>query len=159
MEIEYRFENVIFDLYELHCLIDARLAFPGEDRDDVARKADVPVDEKAVERAWLGRGLSRLRVAPGILRDILPREHRLHAGNEHGAGNVDLADDGVGVRRAEELHDETVFRRDVLGVDRLSGHELHGVELADGLADGVHAFASFAFFHARKRCIPRSCPS
>ena len=159
MEIEHRLEHVVLDLYELHRLIDARLVPPGENGDDVAREADVAVDHKPVKRARLRRGLPGLRIAPGILRHVLPREHGFHARHAHGAFGVDLTHDGVRVRRAEEPYDEAVSRRDILGVDRLPGHELHGVQLAHTLIDGIHSPASFAFFHARKLCMARSCPS
>ena len=159
-EIEHRLEHVVLDLYELHRLIDARLVPPGENGDNVARKADMAVDHEPVERARLRRGLPGLRIAPGVLRHVLPRKHGFHARHAHGAFGVDLAYHGVGVRRAEKLYHKAVFRRDVLGVDRLPGHELHGVQLAHALIDGVHSsLASFAFFHARKLCMPRSWPS
>lgn len=48
-EIEHRLEHVVLDLYELHCLIDARLVPPGKNGDNVARKADMAVDHEPVE--------------------------------------------------------------------------------------------------------------
>ena len=159
-EIEHRLKHVVLDLYELHRFVDARLVPPGENGDNVAREADVAVDHEPVERTGLRRGLPGLRIAPGVLRHVLPRKHGFHARHAHGAFGVDLANHGVRVRRAEKLYHKTVFRRDVLGVDRLPRHELHGVQLAHALIDGVHSsLASFAFFHARKLCMPRSCPS
>ena len=137
-EIEHRLEHVVLDLYELHRLIDARLIPPGENGDNVARKADVA----------------------GVLRHVLPRKHGFHARHAHGSLRVDLAHHGVCVRRAQKFYYKTVSRRDVLGIDWLPGHKLHGVQLAHALIDGVHSsLASFAFFHARKLCMPRSCPS
>ena len=159
-EIEHRLEHVVLDLYELHRLIDARLVPPGENGDNVARKADVAVDHEPVERARLRRGLPGLRIAPGVLRHVLPRKHGFHARHAHGSLRVDLAHHGVCVRRAQKFYYKTVSRRDVLGIDWLPGHKLHGVQLAHALIDGVHSsLASFAFFHARKLCMPRSCPS
>ena len=158
-EIQHRLKHVVLDLYELHRFVDARLVPPGENGDNVAREADVAVDHEPVERTGLRRGLSGLRITPGVLRHVLPGKHGLHARHAHGAAGVNLAHQRVRVRRAQKLYHEAVFRRDVLGIDRLSGHELHGVQLAHALIYGVHSPASFALFHARKLCMARSCPS
>ncbi len=159
VEIEHRLEHVVLDFYKLHRLIDACLILSGKNGDNIARKADMAVDHKPVKRTRLRRGLPGLRIAPGVLRHVLPRENCLHAGYAHGALGVDLTHDSVCVRRAEELYYEAVFGRDVLGIDRLAGHKLHGVQLSHAMIYGVHSPASFALFHARKFCMPRSWPS
>ena len=158
--VEHRFQHLILDLYHFQRLIDAFIVFACYDGHHVAHKADVAVDEKAVIGAGLGVSLTGLSVAAGILRHVLPGEDGLNARHLLRHSGVDALHDGVGVGRAQELHDEAVGGDEVVHIDGLARHQLHGILLAEGFVDCVHSAASFfAFFHARKFWMPRSWPS
>ena len=63
----------------------------------------------------------------------------------------------VSLKEQQELHDEAVGGDEVVHIDGLARHQLHGILLAEGFVDCVHSAASFfAFFHARKFRMPRS---
>lgn len=155
--VQHRFQHLILDLYHFHRLIDAFIVFACHDGHHIAHKADVAVDEKAVIGAGLGVSLTGLGVTAGILRHVLPGEDGLNARHLLRHSGVDALHDGVGVGRAQELHDEAVGGDEVVHIDGLARHQLHGILLAEGFVDCVHSAASFfAFFHARKFWMPRS---
>ena len=155
--VQHRFQHLILDLYHFQRLIDAFIVFACHDGHHIAHKVDVAVDEKAVIGAGLGVSLARLGVAAGILRHVLPGKDGLNARHLLRHSGVDALHDGVGVGRAQELHDEAVGGDEVVHIDGLARHQLHGILLAEGFVDCVHSAASFfAFFHARKFWMPRS---
>ena len=158
--VQHRFQHLIGDLYQFQRLIDAFVVLARHDGHNVAHEADVAVDEEAVVGAGLRVGLACLRVAAGVLRHILPCKDGLDAGHLLGHSGVDALHDGVGVGGAQELDDEAVGGDEVVHIDGLARHQLHGVLLTEGSVDRIHSAASFlAFFHARKFWMPRSWPS
>ena len=158
--VQHRLQHLIGDLYQFQRLIDAFVILARHDGHNVAHEADVAVDEEAVVGAGLRVGLACLRVAAGVLRHILPCKDGLDAGHLLGHSGVDALHDGVGVGGAQELDDEAVGGDEVVHIDGLARHQLHGVLLAEGSVDRIHSAASFlAFFHARKFWMPRSWPS
>ena len=50
------------------------------------------------------------------------------------------------VRRAQELDDQTICRRDIIRVHAAARHQRHRVFFAYGLMHSLHAFSSFARF-------------
>ena len=108
------------------------------------------VDNKAVIRAGLRIGLTGLRVAAAVLVYVLPCEDGLHAGDFHRGGLVDRLDDGVRVRRAQQLDAQAVVRRYIVHIHRLAGDELHRILFAERLIDYLHcASSSLCFFQSR----------
>ena len=159
MIVQHCFQNLIFHLDELESLIHALFVLTGHNGHHIAHKAHMAVNEQAVTRTGFRIGLASLRVARRILRHILPCKDRLDAGHLFCYSRIDRFDDGICVRRAQQLYDQAVLRDDIIHVDGLAGHKLHGVLFAHGLVHGFHWAASFPFFHAKKFKIPRSWPS
>ena len=159
MVVQHGLQNLILHLDELEGLVHAFLVLTGHDGHHVAHKAYMAVDEQTVARAGFRVGLARLGVAGRILRHILPGEDSFNAGHLFGNRSVDVLDNGVCVRRAQELDNEAVLRDHIIHIDGLAGDQLHSVLFAEGLIDGVHSAASFCFFQARKFRMPRSWPS
>ena len=94
---------------------------------------------------------------PCALQRGLRSEDGLNARHLLRHSRIDALHDGVGVGRAQELHDKAVGGDEVVHIDGLTRHQLHGILLAEGFVDCVHSAVSFfAFFHARKFRIPRS---
>ena len=163
MEIQNRLKNFILDLDELQRLVHALLIPSCHDGDHIAHIPDMAVHDQAVIGTHLRVGLACLCVTSSVLRDILPGVDRLDAVHLHRRDFVDRSHDRICVGRAEKLYDQAVLRRDIIHVDRLSGHELHSVFFAHRLVYIFHASAAsfpfFSFFHSRNAWMPRSCPS
>ena len=160
VEIEHRLEHLVLHLDQFHRLIHAFFVRTGENRHHIAYKAYMAVDNKAVIRTRLRISLTGLRVAAAVLVYVLPCEDGLHAGDFHRGGLVDALDDGVCVRRAQQLDAQAVARRYIVHIHRLTGDELHRILFAERLIDYLHcASSSLCFFQSRYARIPRSCPS
>ena len=157
--IQHCFQDFIFHLDELECLIYALFVLACHDGHHIAHKAHMAVNEQAVTRTGFRIGLARLRVARRILRHILPCKDRLDAGYLFCHSRIDGFDDGICVRRAQQLYDQAVLRDHIVHIDGLAGDQLHGILFAERFVDGIHSAASFCFFHARKFRMPRSWPS
>ena len=157
--VQHGFQYLVLHLDELEGLVHAFLVLTGHDGHHVAHKAYMAVDEQTVARAGLRVGLACLGVAGCILRDIFPGENRFNVGHLFGNRSVDVLDNGVCVRRAQELDNEAVLRDHIVHIDGLAGDQLHGILFTERLVDGTHSAASFCFFHARKFMMPRSWPS
>ena len=150
VEIEHRLEHLVLHLDQLHRLIHAFFVRTGENRHHIADKAHMAVDNKAVIRTRLRIGLTGLRVAAAVLVYVLPCEDGLHAGDFHRGGLVDRLDDGVRVRRAQQLDAQAVARRYIVHIHRLAGDELHRILFAERLIDYLHcASSSLCFFQSR----------
>ena len=117
------------------------------------------VNEQAVTRTGFRIGLASLRVARRILRHILPCKDCLDAGHLFCHSRIDGFDNGICVRRAQQLYDQAVLRDHIVHIDGLAGDQLHGILFTERLVDGTHSAASFCFFHVRKFMMPRSWPS
>ena len=157
--VQHCFQNLIFHLDELEGLIHALFVFAGYDGHHIAHKAHMAVDEQAVMRTGFRIGLACLRVARRILRHILPCKDCFDPGHFFCHSGVDGFDDGICVRRAQQLHSQAVLRDHIIHINRLSGDQLHRILFTEGFIDGTHSAASFCFFHARKFMMPRSWPS
>ena len=156
-EVEKRLEHLVFDLDQPHRLVHALFVLACDNRNDVADKADMAVDDQTVIRTRLGISLACLRVAAAVLRHVLPGEDALHAGYLHGGGGIDALDDGVRMGRAQQLDAQAALRDHVIHVHRLTGDELHRVLFAQRFVYDLHALpSSFCFFHARNARMPRS---
>ena len=150
VEIEHRLEHLVLHLDQLHRLIHTFFVRTGENRHHIAYKAHMAVDDKAVIRAGLRISLAGLRVAAAVLVYVLPCEDGLHAGDFHRGGLVDRLDDGVRVRRAQQLDAQAVARRYIVHIHRLAGDELHRILFAERLIDYLHcASSSLCFFQSR----------
>ena len=163
VEIQNRLENFILDLNELQRLVHALLIPSCHDGDHIAHIPDMAVHDQAVIWAHLRVGLARLGVTSSVLRNIFPSVDCLDAVHLHRRNFVDRSHDCIRVGGAEKLHDQAVLRRDVIHVDRLSCHKLHGVLFPHRFVYIFHASAAsfplFSFFHSRNAWMPRSCPS
>ena len=160
MEIQHRLQHLILHLDELHGFLDTLLILAHHNGHHVPHKADVAVNDQAVVGAGFGVGLAGLRVAAGVLVHILPGEDGLDAGHLFGHGRVDALHHGVGMGRAVQLDDQAVCRGQIIHVNGLAGHKLHGILFAECFVDVFHSAPScFAFFQARKFWMPRSWPS
>ena len=157
--VQNRFQHLIFHLDELERLIHAFFVLAGHNGHHVAHKADMPVNDQTVIRAGFRIGLTRLRITAGVLVYIFPRVDCFDTGHFFCCSSVDGFDDGVRVRRTQQLDDQAVLRDHIVHIDRLTGDQLHGVFLPKRFVDSLHSAASFCFFHARKFMMPRSCPS
>ena len=150
VEIEHRFEHLVLHLDQLHRLIHAFFVRTGKDGNHITDKAHMTVDNKAVIWTGLRISLTGLRIAAAVLIDILPSEDGLHAGDFHRGGLVDRLDDGVRVRRAQQLDAQAVARRYIVHIHRLAGDELHRIFFAERLIDYLHcASSSLCFFQSR----------
>ena len=154
--VQHCFQNLIFHLDELEGLVHALFVLTGHDGHHIAHKAHMAVNEQAVTRTGFRIGLARLRVARCILRHILPCEDRFDPGHFFCHSGVDGFDDGIRVRRAQQLYGQAVLRDHIVHIDGLAGDQLHGILFTERLIDGIHSAASFCFFHARKFMMPRS---
>ncbi len=155
--IQYRFQHFILHFDEFQRFIDAFIIFTCHDGNHVAREAHMAVDEQAVIGAGLGVSLACLGVAAGILRHILPGKDGLDARHFFCHSGIDILHDSVGMGRTEQFDDKAVAGNKVIHIDRLTGHELHGIFFAKRFVDRVHLDAScFDFFQARKFWMPRS---
>ena len=157
--VQHCFQNLIFHLDELEGLIHALFVFAGHDGHHITHKAHMAVDEQAVMRTGFRIGLACLRVARRILRHILPCKDRFDPWHFFCHSGVDGFDDGIRVRRTQQLHGQAVLRDHIIHINRLSGDQLHRILFTEGFIDGTHSAASFCFFHARKFMMPRSWPS
>ena len=157
--VQHCFQNLIFHLDELESLIHALFVFTGHNGHHIAHKAHMAVNEQAVTRTGFRIGLASLRVARRILRHILPCKDCLDAGHLFCYSRIDRFDDGICVRRAQQLYNQAVLRDHIVHIDGLAGDQLHGILFTERLVDGTHSAASFCFFHARKFMMPRSWPS
>ena len=157
--VQHCFQNLIFHLDELEGLVHALFVLTGHDGHHIAHKAHMAVNEQAVTRTGFRIGLARLRVARRILRHILPCEDRFDPGHFFCHSGVDGFDDGIRVRRAQQLHGQAVLRDHIIHINGLAGDQLHRILFTEGFIDGTHSAASFCFFHARKFMMPRSWPS
>ena len=150
VEIEHRLEHLVLHLDQLHRLIHAFFVRTGQNRDYIAHKAHMTVDNKAVIRAGLRVGLTGLCVAAAVLVYVLPCEDGLHAGDFHRCGLVDALYDGVRVRRTQQLDAQAVARRYIVHIHRLTGDKLHRILFAERLIDYFHcASSSLCFFQSR----------
>ena len=159
VEIQHRLQHLVLNLDELHRLFYGFFVLARQNGNNIAHKAHMAVQHQTVVGAGFGIRLPGLGVAATVLVNVLPSKHRLHARHQHGAGGIYAFDHGVRVGRAQQLDGQAVLGGDIIQIHRLPGHQLHGVLFADGLVYGFHWVASFCFFHARKFCMPRSCPS
>ena len=157
--VQHCFQNLIFHLDELESLIHALFVLTGHNGHHIAHKAHMAVNEQAVTRTGFRIGLASLRVARRILRHILPCKDCLDAGHLFCYSRIDSFDDGICVRRAQQLYNQAVLRDHIVHIDGLAGDQLHGILFTERLVDGTHSAASFCFFHARKFMMPRSWPS
>ena len=157
--VQHCFQNLILHLDELESLIHALFVLTGHNGHHIAHKTHMAVNEQAVTRTGFRIGLASLRVARRILRHILPCKDCLDAGHLFCYSRIDRFDDGICVRRAQQLYNQAVLRDHIVHIDGLAGDQLHGILFTERLVDGTHSAASFCFFHARKFMMPRSWPS
>ena len=150
VEIEHRIEHLVLHLDQLHRLINAFFVRTCKDGNHITDKAHMTVDNKAVIRTGLRISLTGLRIAAAVLVYVLPGEDGLHAGDFHRGGLVDRLDDGVRVRRAQQLDAQAVARRYIVHIHRLTGHKLHCILFTERLIDYLHcASSSLCFFQSR----------
>ncbi len=160
VEVQQGLQHIVLYLDKLQSLVHTFLVLARHDGHNVPHIAEVTVDEQTVIRARLRIGLTGLCIATAVLRNVLPGINGFDAGHLHGHLGIDLLHPGMGMGRAQKLHDEAVLRRKILCIHRLSGDELHGIDFAYRSVHNLHQTASFfpAFscFQARKALMPRS---
>jgi hypothetical protein len=83
------------------------------------------------------RLVAELEAVPLLPRDVVVREHRVHAGHRQCVCEVDPEQTRVGVRAAQRVTPEHVGGEEVAGVRELAGHLRERVGAADGLADAA----------------------
>ncbi len=98
------------------------LGLGDHEGDVVADEAHAVLDQRRVGRLEVRRAVAALvggrhrHVAPAGLDPVLAGQHRQHARRGLGRGGVDLADFGVGVRRAQHVAERHPRQHDVVHV-------------------------------------------
>ena len=132
VHIQHRRQLLVFHLDQAHGVIHLGFGLSRNDGHRVAHKAQVAVQDQAV----VGAGLRKCLPCQGetLLGHVLVGQNALDSRQLLGHGAVDLRDHGVGVGASEHLHHQAVPGSNVRGVNRLAGHQGHGVLLDDGSA-------------------------
>ena len=162
-EVGDRGQDLVVHLDEAHGRVDGQLVGSHDDGHLVADVAHGAVEDERVVRAHLAEALAREREAR--VGHVLVGVDGHDAVDAQRLVRVDAADAGVGVRRAQQLHDVGVARGEVVRVDgtaleQAAGILLHhgvrdGPELAgalvggDVVGDGAHAYASSRVWASR----------
>ena len=70
-----------------------------------------------------------------LVRRIVPGDHGYHAIESERSSRVDAFDDGVRIRRVQDLTNQHAGKREIIGVLPCSGRLAGGVDKRDGLSD------------------------
>ena len=124
----------------------------------------MPVQKQTIIWTHLRISLSRTGKTLLVLINVLPCIDRFNSRNEHRLVRIDFFDDRIRMRRAQKLYDQTIFRRNIIRIYRLTKKQFHCIFFTNCFIYFPHdassfPLSSFVFFHPRKFKIPRNCPS
>ena len=142
MEVQHRRQYLIIHLDQFDRLEGGFFRFSGDDRDRVADMPYLPVEDQPVIGRRFRVGLTGQR-EPSF-RDVFPGINRFDSRYLFGNRSIDRTNPGMCMRRTEQLDDQAVFRRDIVGIDRLAGCQCLPVLFADTSADEAGRFGGIA---------------
>ena len=147
MEIQHRFQFLIFYLDKAQSLLYRLFIFSGYDRHRIPPKADSLIQDQAVIGAWLRIGLSSHGKAD--IRHIFIGIDGLDARHLQRRIDLDLLDQCMGIGASFYFYHQSIVRHHIIQKYRFSGHQRHGILFHHRLIYYLHAPTScFSFFHA-----------
>ena len=139
VEVQNGLQHIILDFDQAQGAVNRRGGLARDDGDRIADKTYAAVQDQAVIRRRLRIGLAGH--GEPMLWHVLIGQDTGNARHLLGNVRVDLADERMGMRRAQDFHDQAVCRRDIVGINRLAGGQCMRVRLA-------HARSNIVVLHA-----------
>ena len=131
VKIQHRRQYLIVHLHARQHQIRRLFCLSSNDRHRISHKPYTSVQKQPVIGAGLRIRLSGRRKP--LLRYILIGIDSHCPRHGHRFFRFNIRNECMGVGTAKELYHQTVLWRDVIRIHRLSGHKLHGIQLADRL--------------------------
>ena len=158
MEIQNRFQNIIFYFNKLHCLERRFFVFSRNDCNGIACKTNVTVKDQSVIGRRLGKGLSRN--SESCLGNIFPSVDIYDTGNFFCDFGFNFCHNCIRMRAAENFYDKSICRRYVIYIYGLAEQKLRSIFFTEGFSNrSVFSFVHFTppfFLLSRYLRIPRS---
>ena len=146
--VQHRLQHPVFHFDELQCPVHTLLVSACHNGNGIAHEADTLIQNQAVIGRDLRKGLSSL--CKPLLRNVLICKDALDARHLSGNFRVDLLNQGMGMRTAQQLHHQAVLPlRHIIHIDRLAQQQLHSILLANG---GIYHPKLFLFHVAPPYC-------
>ena len=142
VEIQHRFQHIIFYFNDFHCLIYGFFCFPCHNGNSVPNETDTFVQNQSV----IGTGFGICLSCHGetLLRHVFISQNTNDTGQFFRNIFFDFQNFRMGMGAAQHLYHQAILRRNVISVNRFACYQCHGVFFPNGLIYIFHShFAPF----------------